>query len=162
MIQYSLGVRLAWEIGSNEAKNKNSALIEIDHIIIGILSLEKILDQVRLKSEEEYKALFNEKESLYKVLFSFKLDSTSIRRKLRKMLPVGNGLPSDNVYHRSNSCKEVFNSASNYSSQIITIKYLFLSVLNNQVSYLSQLLVSEGIEIDKLKTELMFSEYKRN
>ena len=162
MIQHSLGVRLSWEIASCEAKNKNSSFIETGHMAIGILSIEKVLDQIRLRSEAEYKSVFIEKEDLYKVLFSFKLNPVIIRRELRKMLPAGKGLPSDTIYHRSAACKELFNEASNFSTHVLKIKHLFVAVLNKRDSYLYRLLLSEGIEIDKLKTELMFSEYKRN
>jgi len=162
MVQYSSGVGLAWEIAAYEAKNKNCSLIEIDHIIIGILSLEKVLGQIRLKSEAQYNSVFNEKENLYKVFLSFKMNPVIIRRELRKILPVGEGLPSSNIYHRSQSCKDVFIAASNISSQITTVKYLFLAILNNRSSYLNNTLQTEGIDIESLKTELLTSEYKRN
>jgi hypothetical protein len=162
MVNYSIGVRLAWEIASYEARNKNCTLIEIDHIIIGIFSLEKVMDQIRSKSELQYKSLFNEKENLYKVFYSFSFDPVIIRRKLRNILPTGEGLPSGKIYHRSKNCKDVFNIASSICSHILTIKYLFLAILNNRSSYLHSILLDEGINIENLKTEIFSSEYKRN
>lgn len=42
MVNYSIGVCLAWEISSYEAANKKASFIEIDHIMLGILSLDKM------------------------------------------------------------------------------------------------------------------------
>lgn len=46
---YSLGVRMAWEISSYEAANKKSRTIEVDHIMLGILSLNKFQKHIKLQ-----------------------------------------------------------------------------------------------------------------
>ena len=65
MLHYSIGVRLAWEISSYEASNKKSSLIEIDHIMLGILSLDKIISNLKNLTEYDLKNFLNEKDKLY-------------------------------------------------------------------------------------------------
>ncbi|MGM0582680.1 MAG: Clp protease N-terminal domain-containing protein [Bacteroidota bacterium] len=162
MLQYSIGARLAWEISSYEASNKDSTFIEIDHIMIGILSMEKILNQIRLNSEQEYEQLNIEKEKLYKILYSFKLDTLTLRRKLRDMIPKGDGKPKDMIFHRSSSCKKMFDDATSLANNYITIKHLFVAIINRESSYFHRLLTDLNVNIDGLRSEIMFSFYTQN
>lgn len=162
MIRYSIGVQLAWEISSYEAANKKSAQIETDHIMLGILSMGKIQERVRVNSEQKFEKFFIEKEKLYKILYSYKLNPTTLRRTLREMLPNGNGLPSDNVFRRSRNYKQLFVEASGFSNNYLTIKHLFLAIANRESSHFHKLLIALKINIEELKSEIMFSFYKQN
>ncbi len=65
MVNYSIGVRLAWEISSYEAANKKAPFIEIDHIMLGILSLDKILSNIKSLAENDLDSFLYEKDKLY-------------------------------------------------------------------------------------------------
>lgn len=53
MINYSIGARLAWEISSCEDANKKATFIEIDHLMLGILSLDKTLSNLKNIAESD-------------------------------------------------------------------------------------------------------------
>ncbi len=159
---YSVGVKMAWEISSYEAANKKSTTIEVDHIMLGILSLEKFQKHIKLPSNINPEKLDHEKDRLYNTLDSFNLNITALRRKLRNILPNGNGLPSDNVFHRSMDCKNMFAEAACLANNHLSIKYLFLAIIMRESSCFRNVLIDEKIDINKLKSKVMFSFYKNN
>ncbi|SMO69438.1 hypothetical protein SAMN06265379_10564 [Saccharicrinis carchari] len=160
---YSVGVRLAWQVAAFEAANKKTAQIEIDHIMLGILSMEKIQERIRVRSAQDYEELLVEKEKLYKILYYNKLNPTTLRRSLRHMLPDGNGLPANGVYHRSKECKQLFVELSDYPNHYVTLKRLFLAIVNlKKASYFYQLLIRLNVNIEDIKLKIMFSVYNQN
>jgi len=162
MRHYSFGAQLAWEISTYEAANKKSQFIEVDHIMLGILSLDKIQNNIKLQSEIELEQLIYEKDKLYNTLKAFNIDTTLTRRKLRKLLPEGDALPSDNIFHRSENCKKMFSDAAFLANNELSINNLFLTIITWKHSYMRTLLMAEKVDLDKLKAELMFSVYRKN
>ncbi|MET2984075.1 Clp protease N-terminal domain-containing protein [Aureibaculum conchae] len=159
---YSVGVKLAWEISSYEAANKKSSTIEIDHIMLGILSLDKFQKHIKLESKRDREKLNFEKDSLYHMLTSFNLNIKTLRRKLRDILPNGNGLPSNNIFHRSEDCKNMFAEAICFANNHLSLKYLFLAIILKNSSYFRTMLIDKNVDINKLKSKIMFSFYKNN
>ena len=162
MVHFSIGVQLAWEISSYEAANKKSSLIENDHIMLGILSLDKIADKIKNRQDINFEDFRYEKDKLYNTLISHNLNITTFRRRLRKALPDGNGIPSDNIFHRSEECKQMFNSSSQLANNYVRINHLFISIIGLETSYSRNFLMAENTDIVKLKTDLLFSEYMNN
>lgn len=162
MVHFSLGVRLAWEISRYEATNNRSRFIEIDHIMLGILSLEKILSNLENLPDTELDGFLYEKDKLFSKLVENRINITDFRRKLRLLLPFGEGVPSDGVYHRSPDCKQMFEASAQFAANYLTINHLFMSIIANENSYSRNLLLSKKIDLDKLKTDLLFSFYKNN
>lgn len=162
MIHFSIGVQLAWEVSNYEAANKNSSFIEVDHIMLGILSLDKVAAKVKERPGLSLEDFNYEREKLYSTLAVHNLNITSLRRSLRKVLPNGNGLPSDNVFHRSDECKQMFSSSSQLANNYIRINHLFITIIGLETSYSRNLLISGKTDIDKLKTDLLFSQYMKN
>jgi ATP-dependent Clp protease ATP-binding subunit ClpC len=162
MNNYSSDVKIAWEISCYEAANKNSAYIEVDHILLGILSLNKIKQDGIFQNDEDYKRFLHEKKGLYNTLNIHGISTTTFRRKLREILPTGTGLPLDNVFHRSEDCKNMFAHAALFATKFLTINHLFLSIIEWETSYSRALLIAEKIDLEKLKSEIMFSFYRRN
>ena len=162
MLQYSIGTRLAWEISSYEASNKKSSLIEIDHIMLGILSLDKITSNLKNLKESDLDNFLYEKDKLYSKLTEFQISITSFRRRLRKLIPFGEGLPSDNVFHRSQDCKRLFANSAQFASNYITINHLFISIIGIEDSNSRNLLTAKNIDVERLKNDLLFSFYKNN
>ncbi|NQT77647.1 MAG: hypothetical protein HQ565_08030 [Bacteroidetes bacterium] len=162
MVQHSIGVRLAWEISCYEAKNKNSSHIEIDHIMLGILSLDKISSNLNKLSKNDLNHFLYEKDKLYSKLVEYQVNITEFRRQLRQLIPFGNGLPSDKIFHRSQECKQIFLSSSQFATNYISINHLFTTIIGIESSYSRKLLLAQKVDIEKLKTDLLFSFYKNN
>lgn len=162
MVQLSIGVQLAWEISNYEAANKKSPFIQVDHIMLGILSLDKIAGKLKERPGHSLEDFNYEKQKLYSTLAGHNLDITSFRRSLRKALPNGDGLPPDNVFHRSEECKQVFNFSSQLANNYVRIHHLFITIVGLETSYSRNLLISDKTDIDKLKTDLLFSQYMKN
>jgi ATP-dependent Clp protease ATP-binding subunit ClpC len=162
MLQYSIGVRLAWEISSYEASNKKSSFIEIDHIMLGILSLDKIASNIKNLAETDLDNFLYEKDKLYSKLDENSIRVTSFRRKLRQLIPFGEGVSVDNIFHRSQECKKMFSSSSQFATSYITINHLFISIIGIENSYSRNLLLAMKVDLEKIKTDLLFSFYKNN
>ena len=162
MINYSMGVQIAWKISQYEASNNNSKYIEIDHIMLGILSLDKFLKQNKFNLDIDHNQLDYEKNKLYNTLKSLNIDINFMRRELREILPHGDGLPSDKIFHRSDECKKMFFDAESIANNFLTISHLFVQIINCESSYSSHLLISKQIDLANLKSEILFSFYKNN
>ena len=162
MVHFSLGVRLAWEISRYEAAAKKSRFIEIDHLMLGILSLDKILSNLKNLPESELDSFLYEKDKLFSRLIEKQINITDLRRKLRLILPIGEGVPSDGVYHRSPDCKQMFEASTQFAANYLTVNHLFISIITNENSYSRNLLLAIKVDLDKLKTDLLFSFYKNN
>ena len=162
MIHFSIGVQLAWEISSYEASKKKSPYIEVDHIMLGILSLEKISGNLNKLLESDLKRFLIEKEKLYSELVANGISITGFRRQLRNIIPTGSGLPFDNVFHRSQECKQMFATSSQFATNYITINHIFTTIIGVETSFSRKILVSQKTDVGKLKTDLLFSFYKNN
>jgi len=162
MVNYSIGVRLAWEISSYEAANKKASFIEVDHIMLGILSLDKILSNLKSLAGNDLDSFIYEKDKLYTNLVESQINIPSFRRKLRQLIPYGGGVPSDGIFHRSLECKQMFVHSSQFATNIITINHLFTSIIGIDNSYSRNLLIATKIDVEKLKSDLLFSFYKNN
>lgn len=162
MINYSIGVRFAWEISSYEAVNKKSPFIEIDHIMLGILSLDKIASNLKNLVETDLDNFLYEKDNLYSKLIQNQINITSLRRKLRQLIPFGEGISSDGTFHRSYECKQMFAASAQFATNYVTINHLFASIVGIEDSYSRNLLIAYKIDVEKLKSDLLFSFYKNN
>jgi ATP-dependent Clp protease ATP-binding subunit ClpC len=162
MLNYSIGVRLAWEISSYEAANKNAPFIEVDHIMLGILSLDKILSNLKNLAENDLDNFLYEKDKLYGKLVQNQINITSFRRSLRQLIPFGEGVPSDGNIHRSLECKQMFAASAQFATNYITINHLFTSIIRIENSCSRNLLIAKKTDIEKLKTDLLFSFYRNN
>lgn len=162
MVNYSIGVRLAWEIGSYEAANKKASFIEIDHIMLGILSLDKIQSNLKSLAGNDLDSFLYEKDKLYSKLVQNQINITSLRRKLRQLIPFGERMSSDGIFHRSNECKQMFAASAQFATNFITINHLFTSIIGIENSHSRNLLIAKKINLDKLKTEIIISVYRNN
>jgi hypothetical protein len=162
MVNYSICVRLAMEISGYEAANKKASFIEIDHIMLGLLSLDKILSNLKSLAGNDLDSFIYEKDRLYTKLVESQINIPSFRRKLRQLIPFGDGVPSDGIFHRSLECKQMFASSSQFATNYVTINHLFTSIIGIENSYSRYLLINKKIDVEKLKTDLLFSFYKNN
>lgn len=112
----SPAIIFSWLIAILEAKRSRYPAVEPEHMLIGICSLDKFVDDPDFTDKiegEGMDAIRTEKEAIDRVLSGEGWDSTHLRRSLRKALGKGTGIPSeDGVYHRSAACRRVFDAVS--------------------------------------------------
>ena len=162
IINYSIGVRLAWEMAGHEAAIKKSPFIEVDHITLGILSLDKIQPPFKVRSGADREQLNHERNKLRELLEAFGLDINALRRKLRKFIPDGEGLLSRDIFHRSEDCKKMFSEAGCLANRFLTVNHLFIAILRREKSFTTALLTNEGVDTEKFKAEIMSSFCRNN
>ena len=123
-----------------------------------------IVPNITIKNiaETDLDSFIYEKDKLYTKLVVNQINITTFRRKLRQLIPYGEGVPSDGIFHRSLECKQMFASSSQFATNYITINHLFTSIIGIEDSYSRNLLVAKNIDVEKLKTDLLFSFYKNN
>ena len=155
MKKLSLGATLAWQIAAQEAAASRHQFIEPEHLLIGICSLEKILTrsedadlapQMRDNIKSEYDAVEN-------CLHGFDLDSTQLRREVRRGLGKGESEQKEKIIHRSQTSKEIFNRAQEITTvEEVTSVHLFAVLLEGPSKVISSVLDELKIHPDKLRT----------
>jgi len=161
-INYSIGVQLAWKIAGHEATIKKSPFIEVDHIMLGILSLNKIQTPFWVPSGADREQLNYERNKLRELLEAFRLDINVLRRRLRKFIPDGEGVFSRDIFHRSEDCKKMFSEAECLANHFLTVNHLFITILRREKSSIRVLLTNEGVDTEKFKAEIMSSFCRNN
>ncbi|MEW6419518.1 MAG: ATP-dependent Clp protease ATP-binding subunit [Nitrospirota bacterium] len=168
MKDLSVGAYLAWQIAAMEAGAARFQFIEIEHIFIGVCSLEKVL---KLSPEEsgfnpqEIKALQHEYAIFQDLIDKTGLNMTQLRRRMRKKLGISDYEHTEKVIHRSEECKKMFNRAYELASSEDEISYLHLlaAILEKPGSNISHVLNESGISSDTLLKQviaIMDKEYK--
>ncbi len=147
----SVGANLAWQIAAAEAGAASHQYIEKEHILIGTCSLEKILmlnsKESGLKPQDR-QAVQAEHDVIEDVFHSFEIDSTQIRRLLRKMLVEGNYKHSEKVIHRSEACKQIFKRAEEIaaSGREISCLDLLTAILEEPGRVITQVIGDAGVK----------------
>lgn len=110
MRKLSFAASAAWQMSALEATAEEYPLIEVDHLLMGVLSLEKVgtVDGVDAVSQA---ALREETVAVKEVLGACGIDSVSLRRSVRQKLGKGAGRSAEKAVHRSPVCKQVFEHA---------------------------------------------------
>ena len=111
MATLSYSANLAWQFSAREAAAAQSEFIEPEHVLIGILNLEKISAQDEELSPSALQSLLAEQDDVSELLRDFELDVTELRRNLRGALGDGKYQHQEKIVHRSAACKAVFKRA---------------------------------------------------
>lgn len=141
MKKLSFAASAAWQISAQEAAAGEYSLIEAEHLLVGILSLEKIgtVDDLDPLSQE---ALQEETVAVEEILGTFGLDATLLRHSVRQRLGKGNGRGAQKTVHRSPACKKVFERAGERAgaSGEITCIHLLAAILEQPSTIVSSVL----------------------
>ncbi len=152
MLKLSAGASKAWDVAAEEAARARQRFIEKEHLLIGILSLDKAIEAVE---EAELKALKAEHDAVLNVLegaCGVPSPATALRRALRKSLGGEDKYPDRKMMHRSEECKSIFRRAGalSYSKGEVTSLHLLAAVLERQGPVIEAALEGLGIKATDL------------
>src|SRR3990167_4573120 len=100
MEDLSIGANISWQLGAREAAASKFQLIEKEHVFIGICGLEKLISLGQERSglsPQDFSALQGEYSRLQGLMKKLNLDTTQLRRGMRKILGVGDYKHSEKV-----------------------------------------------------------------
>ena len=150
MKNLSFAASAAWQISAQEAAAGKHPLIEPDHLLLGICSLEKIQMSGAANDLDplSQKALQAETAAVEDVLGAFELDPTSLRRSLRQRLGKGNARSAEKIVHRSPPCKQMFQRAGELADVggEITCIHLLAAILEQPSATVSSVLEEAGVK----------------
>jgi ATP-dependent Clp protease ATP-binding subunit ClpC len=160
MKHLSIAAYTAWRLAVWEASAANSKFVEKEHAAIGILSLEKVAvgkpDDMKL-NREQWNSVRAEWSALREVFSACSIDTTILRRELRKRIGKGSHQHTENVIHRSPECKAFFQIAAALAGEAEPVSALhLLAAIVGEPGYLLGLLLKENAvtPID-LKTQIL-------
>jgi len=159
MAKLSPAALLAWQIAASEAAVARHPTIEREHLLIGLCSLSKTIGFVRfVKTEglpiEEIRA---EGDRIEEILVAQGITSTTFRRGVRSRLRPGRTKTTDQVLHRSESCREIFRKANQLAEaageEDTGAEHLLAAVLSDPGPILSAAMTGAGILPKKMSRE---------
>ncbi len=110
MVELSEAADLAWRIAALEAQRGRAAAISPAHLLIGLLSLEKLLESAVELSPRQIEGVRAEQVTLTRVLGEAGLDAVALRRAVRRAVPAGRAA-GHSAIQRDQACRAVFERA---------------------------------------------------
>lgn len=152
MTELSDGVDFAWQIAAYEAATARSQFIEPEHLLIGICSLEKILQADELEPQSR-RTIQQELDAVQQVLQAAEANAASLRRNLRNALDESGYVHTETTIHRSPACKEAFERAIslNGSAKTVHCIHLLIALLEKPSPVITAVLKAMDVDIDELK-----------
>lgn len=149
MKSLSPGADMAWRIALHETVGSEYKFIEKEHLLIGIVSIEKVIAEGPGQTGLDQKAwqdLKVEHSLLKRVLRSHGIDQTTLRRMIRKKLGSGGYKHTEKTIHRSEESKAVFTMAADIPAlKLITTLHLAAAIAGNPGDILTILLQNSGL-----------------
>jgi ATP-dependent Clp protease ATP-binding subunit ClpC len=154
MKELSFAASAAWQFSAQETAAGKQALIEIEQLLCGICSLEKLLsggsaNDLDPLARNELQA---EATAVEDILNGFELDPTCLRRSIRQKLGKGNAQHVGKIVHRSPTCKQVFQRAGELISPgaRITCLHLLAAILEHPSKVIMSFLEEAGVTPEAL------------
>ncbi|MHB8883253.1 MAG: Clp protease N-terminal domain-containing protein [Thermodesulfovibrionales bacterium] len=123
---------MAWRIAAHEAASAGYRFIEKEHLLVGIVSIEKVIADGPEKAgldQKPWQELKEEHSLLKRVLRSQGLDQTKLRRLIRKKLGNGGYKHTEKTIHRSEECRALFAKAAAFPDvKLITTLHLAAAI----------------------------------
>lgn len=150
---------MAWRIAAHEAAASEYRFIEKEHLLIGIVSIEKVIADGPESAGLDQKAwqeLKEEHSFLKRVLRSQGIDQTKLRRLIRKKLGHGGYKHAEKTIHRSDECRALFEKAATPSnSELITTLHLAAAIAENPGDTLTTVFAELGVAPKVLQEALL-------
>jgi ATP-dependent Clp protease ATP-binding subunit ClpA len=145
---------LAWRMAAAEAASSGHVFIERAHLLVGILSLEKVTTKEKANALRidagELGSVQAERASLAELLAGLALDAADLRRAARRGLGQGPG-SREGPISRSDECKAVFVRAAALGREAPASALLLLAALAESADpLLKQLLADRHVEVAAL------------
>ena len=159
-MKHSISVDIAWQIAAWETASVSLEFIDKEMMLVGILSLEKVAagkqDELGL-DQNQWSQVKVESDALLEVFQHFKFNVTSTRRTLRQSKGTGNFRSNDNVVHRSEECKKIFNLAESLAGDngILNVLILMAAIVADPGEKIGQILKDAEVEIVEFRNRLM-------
>jgi len=158
MKELSMGALLAWQMAAGEAAAARHQYVEKEHMVLGVCSLEKALRHGDAELEPPVRrALQLELAAVERVFRGFKLDSTQLRRQLRKNLRQGNFGHTEAVVHRSEECRKIFQRADELaaSAKEVSSLHLLAAILEKPGDIIGRVLAEAGVKPGDLRARAL-------
>jgi len=159
MKSLSPGADMAWRVAAYEAAGSGYRCIEKEHLLIGILSIEKVIADGAGQAgfaQDAWQDLKAEHSLLKTVLRSYGIDQTKLRRIIRKKLGNGGYKHTERTIHRSEECKAVFaNAAVMPDRKLITTLHLAAAIAENPGDILTTVFAELGVDPKALRDALL-------
>ena len=107
MTELTTAADLAWRVAALEARRGGAAAISPDHLLVALLSLEKLVEPSAGLEPERREAVRQEHERLTGLLTEVRLDAAALRRAIRARIPTGDA-PLATALHRDLDCRALF------------------------------------------------------
>jgi ATP-dependent Clp protease ATP-binding subunit ClpC len=111
MAELTAAADLAWRIAALEARRSQADRIGPDHLLIGLLSLEKLLEPSAGLAPDRREAVRAEHEAMAGLLRQVGWDAAWLRRLIRQQIPPGHAAAADTTLHRDAACRAAFERA---------------------------------------------------
>ncbi len=150
---------MAWRIAAHEAAASGYRFIEKEHLLIGIVSIEKVIangpDQSGL-DQKAWQELKEEHSILKRVLRSHGIEQTKLRRTVRKKLGHGGHKHTEKTIHRSEECRALFAKTAAFpDSKLITTLHLAAAIAANPGDILTTVFSDLGVDPKALRDALL-------
>ncbi len=161
MPKMTAAARMAWEIGAAEAARARHPLIEREHIVVGVLSLRKVLQYLNFTHVESLpvESIREEGGEIERILGRLGITSETFRRGVRSRLRPGTAVHEEPVVHRSEECKQIFRRAGELAepaeAEEVSTRHLFAAILDDPGPVVSAVLAGAGIPPDLLRKDLL-------
>jgi ATP-dependent Clp protease ATP-binding subunit ClpC len=106
MPEMTIAADMVWRIAAVEARRSLASMITVDHLLVGLLSLEKVLEPGSGLEPDIRAPMQADQDAIVRVLARVGQNVTMLRREIRRQLPAGT--PAAGVIHRDAACKRVF------------------------------------------------------
>src|SRR3954463_15168998 len=116
MTRLSVGTELAWRVAGIEAQEVGAPTIGVDLLLVGLLSLEKLLDPASPVSAGEREQVRAEHRALATVLSDCDLDAATLRRAVRPHRAGGTQI-GQTIRHRDAAARAAFERADVLAAQ---------------------------------------------
>jgi ATP-dependent Clp protease ATP-binding subunit ClpC len=110
MPELTVGADLAWRIAALEAQRGRAHAVGLDHLLVGLLSLDKLLVPSGGLSHNEHEAVQAEQAALLRALRAQDVDPAATRRVVRDHILPGRGTGSGTL-QRDPACRAAFEQA---------------------------------------------------
>lgn len=155
----SFSADMAWRIAAYEAAASGYKFIEKEHLLIGIVSIEKLIadgpEQAGIK-QNDWQVLKAEHSLFKRVLRSHGIDETKLRRTIRKRLGNGGYKHTEKTIHRSEECKAVFAKAADIPDlKLITTLHLAAAIAGKPGDILTTVFAELKVDLKALRETLL-------